>query len=149
MMMTRHVAPTFLGALICAASLCAQPENDIPVRVTARIEMASAHAGRAMDILVSVVPADGYHVTADPPVDVVLDSADHVVLEGDAEIGIDSTSGYLDTLKEIRQRIRTLPAAPAGTMRFRGSVVLYVYSDAEGWCRRFRLPFQMSLLIER
>lgn len=104
--------------------------------------------GQTGEIVIVLLPADGIHINAEPPVRVSLDSAATVSLVGEPQQILDETTGYLDADAEVKQRFRVTKNAAAGTHRLKATITYFYCSDSEGWCKPFRHRVELPLLVK-
>lgn len=119
--------------------------DHVAVEFSLSRDTLSRGAGAAM--LVAFAPADGYHVNAVPALSVAFDPTSAVDASGDPDLAADTATGYLDSSVPVRQGMTLRPSAVPGSAEVRGVLTYYYCSDAEGWCRRERLPFALPATV--
>ena len=145
-----------LATLLLISGVAATGENaepvasspNPPVIATVRIPNQPLAGGQTGEMVIALRPAEGFHINAEPPVRVSLDSAATVSLVGEPLQIVAETTGYLDPEAEVKQRFRVTKNAAAGTHRLKITITYFYCSDSEGWCRPFRHPVELTLLVK-
>ncbi len=123
-------------------------QNTRFVRVEASLADTLLRAGSKGTILVSFTPADGIHVTADPPVAVRIERNRLIRLHGRPDISTDKDTGFLSTTSPVEQAFSVSRAATPGAHQVKGTIVYYFCSDTEGWCRKQSQAVTFTLNIQ-
>ena len=103
--------------------------------------------GAASEILFTFAPSKGFHVNAIPAMSVQFDSGSAARPVGAISLAADTATGYLDAATPARQPFALAKDAARGRTALRGTLTYFYCSDAEGWCRRERLPFTVPVQV--
>jgi hypothetical protein len=117
------------------------------VRVWVHLSRESFKPGDTGEISITISPAEGYHVNANPPVELRLDSTKAILFKGVLSQTTDRNNGYLSTRSPIRQSFYLPSTIKPGFHVLKGVVTYFYCSDSEGWCQRFRQPITLSFNV--
>lgn len=124
-----------------------------PIKKNDRVDFRATLAEKSLKpgaqgtLLVSLVPKKGIHVNLIPPISITFDSTSVISDIGKIEIPKSSKPEYLEPTKPIRLSFSLSARAKNGPITLRGTVTYFFCSDAEGWCSKFKQPFEVSLKI--
>lgn len=144
--------------LIAAIFLAANPASTIkgedPARntfVTFRATVAEKRVapGDTATIRFTLQPAKGIHINLDPPMNLELDSLPVVSSHGKLILPHDTSTGYLDLRTPVSVSLKLSKSLKAGKHPLKGVLTYYFCSDAQGWCRKFKQPFEVFVTVGR
>ena len=130
----------FQHALISGES---NKTNDY-VKVEFSVKLKVKKQGVSGELLINFKPKEGIHINLDPPVTVKFDSNSLAVSAGKLETS--KIKEYLDASKPVKQRF-TL-SGNSKTALLKGVLTYFYCSAAEGWCSRFKQPFEINVKIK-
>lgn len=116
------------------------------VGVEISVKQKKLKAGTAGDVLISLKPKKGIHITADPPFSLSLDTLKQFFSSGKPDFKKDD-KGYVNTESAIRQEILVAKTTPVGSYKLKTTFIYYYCSDEEGWCSRFKQPLELSVTV--
>jgi hypothetical protein len=117
------------------------------VKVWTHLSRETFKPGETGEITITIAPSEGFHVNANPPVELRLEGEKKVLLKGSLSQVTDKSNGYLSTRSPIRQSIYVPSTTKPGFHVLKGTVTYYYCSDAEGWCQRFRQAITLSFTV--
>jgi len=117
------------------------------VGVWTHVSRATFKPGDTGEITITIAPAEGYHVNANPPVEFGLDAPKTIMLKGVLSQVTDKNNGYLSTRSPLRQTFYVPSTVKPGAHTLKGMVTYFYCSDVEGWCQRFRQPIALSFTV--
>ncbi len=103
--------------------------------------------GTTTQLLFRLTPKAGIHINLKPSPDLRFDSIRGISLAGQPEIP--RRDSFLDASKPITQAITLAGDLPEGPVNITGTFIYYYCSDAEGWCSRFKQPFEVKVTVAR
>ncbi|MFI5253637.1 MAG: hypothetical protein ACHQQQ_14540 [Bacteroidota bacterium] len=106
-------------------------------------------AGSTASILISLNPKKGIHINLQTPTSIKFDSSEIVKAAGDLVLPKNANDNYLDISKNIVQKIAISKNAKPGTTTIKGNFTYFYCSDEEGWCSKFKQPFEVVLTIAK
>ncbi len=106
-------------------------------------------SGSKGTILISLRPKHGIHINLETPTSIKFDSSEAFKPTGDLTLPKNPKDNYLDTSKFIQQSITVSKSAKTGAMTIKGIFTYYYCSDEEGWCSKFKQPFELSAKISK
>jgi hypothetical protein len=115
------------------------------VRFTATLKPGAPRTGSTGALLFNLYPRKGIHVNLTPPMSVTFDSSAPVKAAGKLQTPAMEKFPYLDTSKAIVQRFTLLRKAKPPTGTIRGTLTYFYCSDSEGWCSKFKQPFELTM----
>jgi hypothetical protein len=119
------------------------------VKFSAALKQPTMAKGSTGALLFMLRPQKGIHINLEPPVSVTFDSAGPVEPSGKVEVPKMAKHPYLDTAKAIVQRFKLAKRESGTTVSLRGILTYFYCSDAEGWCSKFRQPFELNLTVAK
>ena len=119
------------------------------VKVWAHLSRQMFKPGETGEITITLSAAEGYHINANPAVEVKLDDPRLVILKGVPTQAIDKSTGYLSSRSPVRQIFYVPSTTSAGFHVLKGTVTYFYCSDSEGWCRRYRQPISLSFTLSK
>lgn len=143
------------GAIVLASAGAAHPGNggqtntNPNVAVEIRLSRKEFKPGDKGELAVKLIPAAGFHVNANPAVEVRLSDTGDLILRGEPSQTIEKKSGYLSSRTPVRQPIAIPVTASRGRHTLKGTVTYFYCSDAEGWCQRYRQPVTISFSVTK
>ncbi len=141
--------PAIALILLCSAFAPgddAQTSNP-DVKVWAHLSRQTYKPGETGEITITLSPAEGYHINANPAVEIALDKSAAVILKGEPSQVIDRANGYLSSRSPVRQTFYVPSSTAAGSHLVKGTVTYFYCSDSEGWCRRYRQPVSFTFTL--
>jgi len=141
--------------LLPALSICshgtAGTSDDTPANPYVKSEITLMHPslppGGKSEILFSLTPAEGIHITAEPAPEFRIDSGRVAKTRGTPLVKKDS-HGFIPQDSPVRQTIVIAPKAEPGEYRIRGTFTYYYCSDSEGWCMRYRQAVALTVIVK-
>jgi hypothetical protein len=119
------------------------------VHVDAAVSESILKPGEQAELHLTFTPAEGIHVTIDPPVEIRVEPKRTFLLNGESKRPVDKNSGYLSSTEPVVQRFSLSRKAQPGKHVLRASIVYYFCSDDEGWCRKFSMPIELNLTVKK
>jgi hypothetical protein len=119
------------------------------VAVDVSLERASLKPGQQSELRIEFTPIDGIHVNVDPPIEITIQQKRTFLFSGKSTQPVDKMSGYLSTAEPVRQRFSVSKKTQPGKHLLKANIVYYFCSDDEGWCRKFTLPVELQLTVEK
>jgi hypothetical protein len=145
--MTRYTILVFLvlTATLLIAGDKSKTNEFVAVKVTA--QKSTLKAGSTGELIVNFKPKSGIHINFDPPVTVKLDSAEAVTASGKTIVPPPTKDKYLDITKPVRQQFTISKSVKPGKVTLKGIISYFYCSGSDGWCSRFKQPFEVSLTV--
>lgn len=140
-----HTAVLFLLAF--PAAVADGPTSNDYVKLEVR-PASAVRPGTGGIIEFHLLPAEGIHVNADPPLAFLLDSASSLTLDGKPLIPKDTITGYLSTTEPVRQAVLLDRKAKPGVLTVKGTVTFFYCSESEGWCNKQREPVEFTIIVK-
>jgi hypothetical protein len=141
----------FLASLLaCVPSTGTSQEkgSEIHVNIAAALSRDTLAPGAGAELLFTFKPKKGFHVNAVPPMAVAFDSTAPAKNGGKIVIPSDTSTGYLKSSLPVRQPFALTHPAKKGRWELKGVLTYYYCSDAEGWCRKEKLPFAVPITVK-
>ena len=125
------------------------PATNKYVKVEIAVQQKQLQAGTTGQLLISLKPQKGIHINIQPPLSVTLDDDSSAALSGTMVFSTvkKDTLELLDSSKPIKQSFTLAKQIKPGKMFLKGSFVYFYCSDAEGWCSRFKQPFNVEVTV--
>ena len=117
------------------------------VGLEVRLVRKELKSGETANLLIKFKPRKGIHINSVPPVEIKLDTADAIISAGKPEIPAVKKGDYFDVSKPIRQSFALSKNLKPGVIKLNGILTYFYCSEAEGWCRKFKHPFEFSIKI--
>lgn len=149
------VLATVLSYLTFSASLPAAVEAGKEkgankfVHVDVAVSESPLKPGQQAELRLMFTPADGIHVTIDPPVEIKIEPKRIFLLNGESTRPVDKSSGYLSSAEPVIQRFSLSRKVQPGKHVLKANIVYYFCSDDEGWCRKFTMPVELNLMVKK
>ena len=142
----------FLGVLILPLLSHAggkNPRTNEYVGATWAVERTRLAAGSSGRLRFTLRPKKDIHINLRPPLSVSLEGDSSITLTGDPKLSSvkKDTSEYLDASKPVLQAFTLSRNARPGSARITGTLTYFYCSDSEGWCSRFRQPFEAKVTV--
>ena len=141
-------ALTFSLSLLGSVSQAGETTQNEHVRVEVSLSKPSAMPGDKLELAVRFKPADGIHITSDPPLAIHVTPSNMVQLLGKWSQIVDSTTGYLATEEPVKQPMRIPSTTTPGQHLLTATITYYFCSDEAGWCRKFVETLQLPLTVQ-
>ena len=119
------------------------------VTSTITLKSKAMKPGSKGQVLITLKPEKGIHININPPIDVKFDSNGIVDSRGKLEVPRSKKTDYLDDTAPIRQFFTLKKKIKQGTMTIKGVLTYYFCSDAEGWCTKFKQPFDLAVTVKK
>ncbi len=119
------------------------------VKVQVHLSRQTFKAGDTGELTIMLEPAEGFHINANPPVELRLDDPKTIMLKGALTQAVDRKNGYLSTRTPVRQTFYVPKETPAGSHTITGTVTYFYCSDTEGWCQRYKQPVSVSFTLAK
>jgi len=100
------------------------------------------------EIIIKFQPKDGIHINLDPPFSINLDSTAVIKASGKPFFKKDNKTQYLDVSKPVKQKFSIPKNIKPGEHKIKGMLIYFYCSNAEGWCSRFKQPFELDIRIK-
>jgi hypothetical protein len=114
-----------------------------------KLKEKTLKSGSPATLLISLQPKKGIHINLETPTTIKLDSSDIVKTTGELVLPKNANDNYLDVSKHIQQAINISKNAKPGAVTIRGVFTYFYCSDAEGWCSKFKQPFELTARISK
>ena len=114
-----------------------------------RLKDKTTKQGKENALLISLHPKEGIHINLTPPISIRFDSNDAFRIDIALVLPKNPKNAYLDTSKNIEQEFTVSKNAKAGSLTIKGVLTYYYCSDAEGWCSKFKQPFEVPVKITK
>lgn len=131
------------GSVICDES---KKTNEF-VDVQLTLSRKEARPGSTLDLVVKFKPKEGIHINLDPPVSLKFDSSAFLSKVEKLKMPKQNKGEYLDTKKELVQKFSLSKNIKAGEIALKGTLVYFYCSASEGWCSRFKHPFEIKVKV--
>jgi hypothetical protein len=114
-----------------------------------RLKEKTLRPGSSATILISMQPKKGIHINLETPTTIKLDSSEMVKATGNLILPKNPKDNYLDVSRNIQQAISLSKDAKPGALMIKGVFTYFYCSDAEGWCSKFKQPFELTARISK
>ncbi len=105
-------------------------------------------AGTFGEIIIKFKPKNGIHINLDPPISINLDSQASVRASGKSFFKKEDETEYLDVSKPVKQKFFIPRNITSGKHKIKGMLTYFYCSNTEGWCSRFKQPFELDIRIK-
>lgn len=119
------------------------------VTCTVSLEKQSVRAGATAYLLISFKPQKGIHINSKPPLQVFFDSTSFVAHVDSLILPQSKKPDLLETSTAVKVPVRLSNHIQEGNITLRGTLTYFYCSDAEGWCSKFKQPFEVTLHITK
>lgn len=134
----------FLGFLVIFTPIFSEEENEY-VKTFISLDTKEIKAGGNGNINISFKPENGIYINIEPEVEVTLDNKFAVI---DTIITLSGKNkDYLDLKKPVKANFKISNNLKEGTYQLKGSLIYFYCSEKEGWCSRYKQPFNLNLKI--
>jgi hypothetical protein len=113
------------------------------------LEKQAVRAGSRTQLLISFTPQKGIHVNTKPPMSISFDSTSYIANIDTLIVPQSKIPDALDPSKVVKVPFRLKKGIQPGTMKLSGVLTYFYCSDAEGWCSKFKQPFEVTLNITK
>ena len=144
--MTKLILLVFLLSAISMGGGESKVENEY-VKVNFNLSQREFKPGSTGRLSISFKPKSGYHIVLTPPLEVRFDSGTGVVASGKPDILQSGKKDYLDPSKPIKQAFTLASKLKTGPATVKGTLIYFYCSDVEGWCSKFKQPFELSVKL--
>jgi hypothetical protein len=136
-----------LTASILVAGDKSQTNEFVSVKVTLKKNIIKA--GSTGELIVSLKPTNGIHINIDPPVTIKLDSTGIDISTSKMVVPASTKEKYLDITKPIKQEFTVAKTMRPGKTILKGIISYFYCSGSDGWCSRFKQPFEIPLTVTK
>lgn len=137
--------------IIACYSFCTGAEKTIKnndVRFSISLKEKSIKPGENGTLRIILKPREGIHINLNPPMSVQIDSNRTFALSGPINAPKNSSNaGYYNAGKPIEQQFTVTATARPGKITLTGVFSYFYCSDAQGWCSKFKQPFDVAVTI--
>lgn len=141
-----------LLSIVCLSYLSQSAEKPVKNKSVAfqiRLKEKAIKPGGMNSLLVSLKPNEGIHINLTPPISIKFDSSDAFKIDSALVLPKNPKNAYLDASKNIEQLFTVSKSAKPGGHEIKGVLTYYFCSDAEGWCSKFKQPFEVTLKVSQ
>ena len=145
---TSGVLVTIALFTLCAFAVADEPAKmpvNEHVKFTVSLKERKVKAGGAGNLLIRLQPKKGIHINLTPAITIAYDSAGIIARTEAPTIPVADT--FLNTAKPIQQHVTLASGLRPGRGVIKGIVTYFYCSEAEGWCSRFRQPFELPVRV--
>jgi hypothetical protein len=144
----KFIAFMALLAFTTAASLSGTtPTVNKNVAFKSTIKEKTIKPGMKGTLLVTLKPVKGIHINLTPPMTTKLDSSAVFSLADSLTAPKNASNDYFDVNKMVAQPFTVAKSATTGKAILKGTFIYFFCSDAEGWCSKFKQPFELTVHI--
>jgi hypothetical protein len=142
---------TFLSILLAfsLSSSAEKSKRNESVSFQIKLKEKTLKPGSTGTVLISLLPKKGIHINLETPTSIKFDSSDFISANGDLVLPKNPNDNYLDISKYIRQAFIVSKNTKPGTVTIRGVLTYFYCSDIEGWCSKFKQPFELTAKISK
>ncbi|MBI3189167.1 MAG: hypothetical protein HYZ33_00815 [Ignavibacteriales bacterium] len=146
-----HSVISFLFSLLMILPVGekSKPVGNKHVQCEIKLREQFLKAGSTGTMHILLTPTKGIHINLDPPMELKLDSSSGITKVEKLNIPKDEKKGYLDATKPVTVKFTISKKAKVGTLNLKGMFTYFYCSDAEGWCNRFKQPFDLKVNITK
>jgi hypothetical protein len=123
------------------------PKSNESVKFEISVKPKSMKAGSSGELLISLKPKEGIHITLEPPMTLKLDSTDAVTAVGKLIFSKAAKVEYLDASKSIKQYFTLSKKIKPGPLHLKGAFTYFYCSGTDGFCARFKQPVNVVVTI--
>ncbi len=117
------------------------------VKFSISLKEKSLRPGATGNLLVRLQPKRGIHINLKPPISIAIDSSAIIARAGTPDIPKADT--FLNSSKPIKQPFTLTKNAKRGAAVLKGTITYFYCSDADGWCSRFKQPFEVMVKVAK
>lgn len=136
----------FVALSIGSAAIAGDPPENKYVRVVMALADSTYVPGGHGNVRITLTPAEGIHINADPAPEFAIDSGGVAVTVGQVQLKTERDA-KLASGEPMVQEIAIVPGAPPGGHAVRGTFTYYYCSDSEGWCMRYRQAIALTVIV--
>lgn len=118
------------------------------VDVKISLKQKEVKPGSTCDLLIRFKPKEGIHINFDPPISLKFDSTLYLNKVEKLRIPRKPKQDYLDTKQELVQKFSIAKDTPPGNIVIKGALTYFYCSGSDGWCSRFKQPFEFSIKVK-
>jgi len=119
------------------------------VKVDIKVKQKYMKPGETGELKITFKPKSGIHINLDPPLSIKIDSTADVRSSGKFDIPKSTKKGYFDITKTAKQQFTLSRKITSGTVLLKGMLSYFYCSDTDGWCSRFKQPFEFTISIKK
>ena len=134
------------GMLLLAGD---KPRTNEYVTVKFALQQNKLKPGTMGELVISFKPRDGIHINLDPPISIKFDTSDAITSIEKPILPAPTKEKYFDTARPIKQRFTVSKKIKPGIMTLKGTLSYFYCSGTDGWCSRFKQPFEISVTITK
>ncbi len=145
------IISTLVFSFIFSCTLLAGDANKVNeyVKVDIILKQKKMKPGETGELQIKFKPKSGIHINLDPPLSIKIDSSEDIKSLGKFDIPKATKEGYFDIMKTATQHFTLLKKVKADTVLLKGVLSYFYCSDADGWCSRFKQPFEFTISIKQ
>lgn len=135
---------------LASVTFCAdQKKINEFVDVKLSLKQKVVKPGSTCDLLIRFKPKQGIHINFEPPISVKFDSTTYLNKIDKLIIPRKPKQEYLDTKQELVQKFSIANDTPTGDIVLKGTLIYFYCSGSDGWCSRYKHPFEVSVKIKK
>lgn len=105
--------------------------------------------GDTGELSITFKPKKGIHINLDPPLSIKFDSTDVITTLGKPVIPKAKKDNYVDIDKSVKQRFTLSNKMKSASVVLKGILSYFYCSGTDGWCSRFKQPFEFTISIKQ
>ncbi|MBI5475238.1 MAG: hypothetical protein HY964_00710 [Ignavibacteriales bacterium] len=122
-------------------------KNDM-VDVQIKLKQNELPAGSTGEIEIKFKPKKDIHINFEPPISVKFDSSSLFSKVEKLNVPRKPKEEYLNTSKPVTQKFTLSKNIHPGKQTVKGTLIYFYCSGSDGWCSRFKYPFEVTLKIK-
>src|SRR5258707_2539731 len=143
---------TIIAAILVLVSSFSLIAGGIPsltanehVKYEVAMKEQSLKASSTGTLLISLHPKKGVHISLKPQINITIDSSYDVAKI--VLLTIPGSDTILNVSKPIRLPVTLSDRVKPGKIAIKGTIIYYYCSEVEGWCSRFKQPFEFAINV--
>jgi hypothetical protein len=137
----------FLSPAKSSHAFAGDPPENRYVKVALALADSSLSPGGHGDILITLTPADGIYINAEPTPEFSIDSGGVAITVGKVQMKTDRDAKVAPG-KPMVQEFAIAPKTLPGVHSVMGTFTYYYCSDSEGWCMRYRQAVALTVIVK-
>ncbi|MBA4312444.1 MAG: hypothetical protein C0417_07420 [Chlorobiaceae bacterium] len=149
-MKIKSLVPILLLFVLTSVAFCAdQKKINEFVDVKVSLKQKEVKPGSTCDLLIRFKPKQGIHINFEPPISVKFDSTLYLNKVEKLIIPRKPKQEYFDHKQDLIQKFSITKDTPPGDIVLKGTLIYFYCSGSDGWCSRYKHPFEVSVKVKK
>jgi hypothetical protein len=131
------------------SSFCGEtPKKNEYVDIQIKIKQNEFKPGSTGELEIRFKTKEGIHINFEPPISLKFDSTALLYKVEKLNVPRKPKQEYLNTAQPLIQKFTLAKNISTGTSIIKGTLTYFYCSGSDGWCSRFKYPFEVPIKIK-